>query len=120
MSTPLDPGKAAFYGRFVAVVYDMFAVNEDDLRPAPKNIPPGWELSAWINMSDFLLQIDDPKFYGIVTHEIANPDNRIIAIRGTEGIVEWIAAAASIVMVPFKQAPTAGRVAFALTRSTPR
>jgi len=112
MSTSLDPVKAAFYGQFVAAAYDMYAVNNTDLRPAPKNIPAGWELSAWINMSDFLFQITDPKFYGIVVHEIANPDNRIIAIRGTEGIVEWLDDAASIVMVPFRQVPSAGRVAF--------
>ena len=112
MGDPLDSAKAAFYGQFVAAAYDMFAVNEEDLRPAPKNIPPGWELSAWINMSDFLFQIEDPKFYGIVVHEIANPDNRIIAIRGTEGLIEWLDDAASIIMVPFKQAPSAGRVAF--------
>jgi triacylglycerol lipase len=112
MSTPLDPGQAAQYGQFVAAAYDMYAVNNDDLRPAPKSIPPGWELSAWINMSDFLFQIRDPKFYGIVVHETANPDNRIIAIRGTEGILEWIDDAASIVMVPFRQVPSAGRVAF--------
>jgi hypothetical protein len=112
MITPLDPKRAAFYGQFVAAAYDMFAVNEQDLRPAPKNIPAGWELSAWIKMSDFFLQMEDPKFYGIVVHEIANPDNRIIAIRGTEGVIEWVDDAASIIMVPFKQAPTAGRVAF--------
>ena len=112
MSTPLDPGKAAFYGQFVAASYDMYAVNNDDLRPAPKNIPPGWELSAWINMSDFLFQLRSPKFYGIVAHETANPDNRIIAIRGTEGLIEWLDDAASILMVPFKQVPSAGRVAF--------
>ena len=112
MSTPLDPGQAAQYGQFVAAAYDMYAVNNDDLRPAPKNIPPGWELSAWINMSDFLFQIKAPKFYGIVVHETDNPDNRIIAIRGTEGILEWIDDAASIVMVPFRQVPSAGRVAF--------
>ena len=51
MSTPLYPGYAAFYGQFVAAAYDMYAVNNDDLRPAPTHIPPGWELSAWINMS---------------------------------------------------------------------
>ena len=112
MATPLDPAQAAFYGQFVAAAYDMYKVNEDDLRPAPLNIPAGWELSAWINMSDFLFQIRDPKFYGIVVHEIANPDNRIVAIRGTEGLIEWIDDAASIAMVPFKQVPSAGRVAF--------
>jgi triacylglycerol lipase len=63
-------------------------------------------------MSDFLFQITEPKFYGIVVHEIADPDNRIVAIRGTEGIVEWLDDAASIVMVPFRQVPSAGRVAF--------
>jgi hypothetical protein len=115
MSTPLDDdqkGQAAFYGQFVAAAYDMYAVNHKDLRPAPKNIPPGWELSAWINMQDFLFQIRDPQFYGIVVHEIANPDNRIIAIRGTEGVIEWLDDASSIVMVPFKQVPSAGRVAY--------
>lgn len=112
MSTPLDPGKAAFYGQFVAAAYAMYAVNNNDLRPAPKNLPAGWELSAWIHMKDFLFQITEMKFYGIVVHEVANPDNRIIAIRGTEGIVEWLDDAASIVMVPFRQVPSAGRVAF--------
>ena len=112
MSAPLNPVQAAFYGRFVAAAYDMYAVNHADLRPAAKNIPPGWELSAWINMSDFLFNIVTPKFYGIVVHEIANPDNRIIAIRGTEGVVEWLDDASSIVMVPFRQVPSAGRVAF--------
>lgn len=112
MNSPLDPKQAAFYGQFVAAAYDMFKENENDLCPPPKNIPDGWELSAWIKMSDFLFQIKEPKFYGIVVHEIANPDNRIIAIRGTEGLIEWVDDAASIVMVPFKQVPSAGRVAF--------
>jgi triacylglycerol lipase len=112
MTTPLDPNLAAFYGQFVAAAYDMYAADENNLRPAPLNIPAGWEFSAWIDMSDFLFQIREPKFYGIVVHEIANPDNRIIAIRGTEGIIEWIDGAASIVMVPFRQVPSAGRVAF--------
>jgi triacylglycerol lipase len=112
MSSSLDPVKAAFYGQFVAAAYDMYAVDHDDLRPAPKNIPAGWELSAWINMKDFLFQMTELKFYGIVVHEIADPDNRVVALRGTEGIVEWLDDAASIVMVPFRQVPEAGRVAF--------
>ncbi len=112
MSIPWNPIQAAFYGQFVAAAYDMYKADEDNLRPAPLNIPPGWELSAWIDMSDFLFDIREPKFYGIVVHQIDNPDNRIIAIRGTEGLIEWLDDAASIVMVPFKQVPSAGRVAF--------
>ncbi len=112
MSAPLDHSRAAFYGQFVAAAYNMQAANPDTLKPAPVSIPHGWELSAWINMSDFFLETEDPKFYGIVAHQTANPDHRIIAIRGTEGIVEWLDDAASLLMVPFKQAPHAGRVAF--------
>lgn len=112
MNTPLDPGRAAFYGQFVAAAYAMYAADENNLRPAPQKIPAGWQLSAWIQMSDFLFQIAAPKFYGIVVHEIVNPDNRIVAIRGTEGIIEWIDDASSILMVPFRQVPSAGRVAF--------
>lgn len=112
MGAGLDAKKAAFYGQFVSAAYAMYAANNEDLRPAAKEIPAGWELSAWIQMSDFFLQITQPKFYGIVAHETANPDNRIVAIRGTEGIVEWLDDAASILMVPFKQVPSAGRVAY--------
>lgn len=116
MSTPLDPSKAADYGQFVAAAYDMYAANNDDLYPAPLNIPPGWELSAWIHMSDFLFDTEILKFYGIVVHETANPDNRVIAIRGTEGIIEWLDDASAIVMVPFKQVRSAGRVAYGFDR----
>ncbi len=116
MSTSLDPLQAAFYGQFVAAAYDMYAVNSKDLRPAPKNIPSGWEVSAWINMSDFLLGTTEPKFYGMVAHEIADPDHRLIAIRGTDDWVEWLDDAASIVMTPFRQAPSAGRVAYGFDR----
>jgi hypothetical protein len=112
MNTPFDPGKAAFYGKFVAAAYEMYAADPHNLRPAPKNIPDGWEISAWINMSDFFLQIEEPKFYGIVVHDSANPDNRIVAIRGTEGIVEWLDDASSIIMTKFRQVPSAGLVAF--------
>lgn len=112
MNTPLDHGRAAFYGQFVAAAYAMYAADENNLRPEPQGIPAGWQVSAWIHMSDFLFQITELKFYGIVAHEIANPDNRVVAIRGTEGIIEWVDDASSILMVPFRQVPSAGRVAF--------
>ena len=62
-------------------------------------------------MSDFLFDTKEPKFYGIVVREIKNPDSRIIAIRGTEGAIEWIDDAAAL-PVPFRQVPSAGRVAY--------
>jgi triacylglycerol lipase len=114
MSNSLDPKQAASSGLFVKAVTTMYLADPNNLcpTPTPQDIPPGWELSAWINMSDFFFDIVAPKFYGIVVQETANPDNRIIAIRGTQGLIEWFDDATSIVMVPFKQVPSAGRVAF--------
>jgi predicted lipase len=112
MGQILDNSKAAFYGQFVQAAYAMFKnPNPDPLTPEPSGIPSGWELGAWIHMSDFILNIEDPKFYGIVCHEINNPDSRIIAIRGTEHAIEWIDDAVAV-PVPFKQVPSAGRVAY--------
>jgi hypothetical protein len=112
MGQPLDPKKALFYGRFVQAAYTMFRRDPSNLRPEPQagDIPDGWELGAWIQMSDFILSLKDPEFYGIDCHEIANPDSRILAIRGTEGAIEWIDDAAAL-PTPFRQVPSAGRVA---------
>ncbi len=112
MGQPLDPKKAIFYGQFVQAAYTMFRNPQggDPLRPDPAGIPDGWELGAWIHMSDFVLNLKEPEFYGIVVHDLQNPDSRIIAIRGTEGAMEWIDDAAAI-PIPFRQVPAAGRVA---------
>jgi predicted lipase len=113
LGQPLDSKKASFYGRFVQAAYAMFKnpQSSDRLRPDPLGIPPTYELGAWIHMSDFILDVAEPKFYGIVAHSIADPNSRIIAIRGTEGAIEWIDDAAAI-PVPFRQDPSAGRVAY--------
>jgi hypothetical protein len=105
MGQPLDPGKAFFYGRFVQAAYTMFKNPQggDPLRPEPAGIPDGYELGAWIHMSDFILNLKDPQFYGIVVHGIENPDSRVIAIRGTEHLIEWIDDAFAI-PIPFRRA----------------
>ena len=112
MGQPFDPNKAVLLGKMVLAAYDMYEhPGPDPLRPPPSTlIPPEYELSAWIQMSDFILHDKLPKFYGIVVHEVANPDSRIIAIRGTEGIVEWMDDAFAI-PVSFHQVHSAGRVA---------
>jgi triacylglycerol lipase len=116
MGRDLDKSEAFFYGRFVLAAYTMFKNrNPDPLRPAPDAIPGGYELAAWIHMSDFIFDTNELKFYGIVVREIKNPDSRIIAIRGTEGAIEWIDDAAAL-PVPFRQVPSAGRVAYGFDR----
>jgi predicted lipase len=116
MGQPLDKQQALFYGKFVEAAYTMYKnQNPDPLRPAPDGIPAGYQLSAWILMSDFIFDLTETKFYGIVAHGVENPDARIIAIRGTEGAIEWFDDAAAI-PVPFRQVPSAGRVASGFDR----
>jgi hypothetical protein len=112
LGQPLDNQTASFYGQFVQAAYAMFrnAQNPDPLRPEPVGIPDPYELGAWIHMSDFIFDLEKPQFYGIVVHGVEDPDSRIIAIRGTEGALEWIDDAAAL-PVPFRQVPSAGRVA---------
>lgn len=107
-----DKGKAYLYGQVVQAAYMMFDHPQggDPLRPDPAGIPGGYELGAWIHMCDFILNSEELKFYGIVVHSIADPDSRIIAIRGTEGLIEWLDDAFAI-PVPFRQVPATGRVA---------
>ena len=76
MAQPLDEKLAHFYGEFVQAAYTMFRNPQggDPLRPEPAGIPQGWELGAWIHMSDFILTLKDPEFYGIVCRKIDDPD----------------------------------------------
>lgn len=116
MGRDLNKSEAFFYGRFVLAAYKMFKnQNPDPLRPAPDGIPDGYELAAWIHMTDFIFNTKEPKFYGIVVREVNNPDSRIIAIRGTEGAIEWFDDSAAL-PVPFRQVPSAGRVACGFDR----
>lgn len=106
-----DPDRAFFYGQFVQAAYTMFRNhNADPLRPEPAGLPAGWELAAWIHMSDFFLNLEAPEFYGIVARETADPDSRVIAIRGTEGKREWFDDAVAY-LSEFSQVPDAGKVA---------
>jgi len=113
LGNPLNNPIASLYGQLVQAAYSMFQnpQSSDPLKPKPAGIPPGYEFSAWIQMSDFIFDDEDPKFYGIVVHAVDNPDSRIVAIRGTENAIEWIDDAAAI-LVPFRQVPSAGRVAY--------
>lgn len=108
-----NPQQAFLYGRFVQAAYEMFLhpAGPDPMRPEPAGIPDGYELGAWIHMSDFILDIREPKFYGIIAHSISDPHLHIVAIRGTEGPIEWIDDLAAW-PVRFHRYPSAGRASY--------
>ena len=112
MDKPLNKQEAVFYGKFVNAAYAMFKRERTQLRPEPKpgDIPDPYELVAWLHMSDFIFWWrEGPKFYGFIARDQHEKHNFVLAIRGTEGWVEWLDDAMTT-MVPFRQVPDAGRV----------
>ena len=80
MGQPIENQRAYFSGQLVQAAYAMLKNPQcpDPLRPEPA----GYELGAWIRMSAFILDISEPKFYGIVVHSLDDPNSHIMPIRG--------------------------------------
>ena len=112
MGRPLDKQEAVLYGKFVNAAYAMFKRDPTQLRPEPAtgDIPEPYELVAWIHMSDyFVWWREKPKFYGFIARHKEQKRNFVLALRGTEGWVEWLDDAMAR-LVRFRQVPNAGRV----------
>jgi len=117
MGRTLVNGEAVSYGKFVEGAYAMYLRDPTNLRPEPQagDVPDTHEFVAWIHMSDFSIDETMPKFYGFVARDKIARQNFILAIRGTEGAIEWLDDAACY-LVPFTQVPHAGRVAHGFDR----
>ena len=99
-----DPQTAVSYGRFIQAAYTMYvhASQNNQRPPASPDFPAGYELTAWVQMQDFILDSTDPVFYGFVAHSTSEPGQAVLAIRGTQGGVEWWDDVNSFGMTPFK------------------
>jgi hypothetical protein len=102
--TAFDPNNAILYGRFVAAAYTMYgnAASHNQRPPASADFPPGYKLLAWIQMRDFILDNTDLTFYGFVAQNESNPNEAIVAIRGTSNAVEWWDDVNAAGMTPFR------------------
>lgn len=112
MGRPLDKQEAVLYGKFVNAAYAMFKRDANVLHPEPAtgDIPDPYEMVAWVIMSDFTFWGREiPKFYGMIGRHQQQKRNFILAIRGTEGAIEWLDDATAF-LVPFRQVPKAGKV----------
>ena len=121
MGEPLDPKKAFFYGQFVQAAYIMFRDPQggDALRPEPSGHSQmdgslGHGSTCRISSSTSRNRSSTGSCAGR-----QDADTRIIAIRGTEGAIEWIDDAAAI-PTPFRQVPSAGAWPAGSTKSTVR
>lgn len=109
-----DPKIAATYGSFVQAVYYMYDADPNNLTPAPLGIPQGYELIAWIQMTDFVLGPTTKYFYGFLARKELE-SSFVLALRGTSNVLEWWDSFHAI-LVPFKQVPAAGEVADGFAR----
>lgn len=114
MGRPLDKREAIFYGQFVNGAYKMFKGKRKGgplwPEPEPGDIPVPYELVAWLHMSDYIFWWKEkPKFYGFLARHKEQKHNFVLAIRGTEGWVEWLDDAMAR-LVRFRQVPNCGRV----------
>lgn len=106
---PYNPTTAVFYGQFVEAVYTMYGNDPSNLTPKPSaDFPKGYRLAAWIQMRDFIFESTGLTFYGIIAQSQAEPNQFILAIRGTSTWVEWWDDLTSIRLVPFKNFGSAG------------
>jgi predicted chitinase len=102
-SAGYDSKQATLLGQFVEAAYTMFGDNPGDLLPpASANFPSGYSLLAAVQMRDFVIGSTGPQFYGFVAQQQANPNQFVLALRGTVGDIEWWDDFVSLGMIPFR------------------
>jgi hypothetical protein len=109
-----NPKAAVLYGQFVRAAYSMY--DPATLTPPPSaDFPAGYQLAAWINMRNFILERTDPVFYGFIAQSMTDANQFILAIRGTSNGVEWWDDVNAAIKTPFK-VPGCGSVGAGFAR----
>ena len=110
-SSGFDKAKAVNLGLLLKAAYAMY--KPGDLTPQPAGISPAYQFVAWVQMQDFSIGSSQFEFYGVVVQEVAHPGHYVVAIRGTEGDIEWFDDFTSVYPVPW---PGGGNVGFGFSK----
>jgi Lipase (class 3) len=114
INNQFNPKAAILCGQFVKAAYSMY--DRATLTPPPSaDFPAGYQLTAWINMRDFILGSTDPVFYGFIAQSMTDASQFVLAIRGTLNGVEWWDDVNAAIKIPFK-VPGCGSVGAGFAR----
>ena len=111
MTIPVyDPMQAYNYGVFVENAYQMFAASPGSLTPPVLPIfPSTYELVLYLTAVDHVVGETESKFFGFVARSQESPSDYVVAIRGTEHLIEWLIDA-EFRPTKFSPVPPAGDV----------
>jgi triacylglycerol lipase len=106
-----DPMNAYNYGVLVEFAYQMYLNNLGNLTPpVPDNFPKDdYQIVLYLTAVDHILQDEERKFFGFLAQSLHNPTEYVVAVRGTEKLIEWLIDA-EFWPTPFTPVPAAGDV----------
>jgi triacylglycerol lipase len=101
---PITDSQSASFGLLAMYAEDMYSAAVGSLNPSadPRIAAAGWTIVGYLTAQDALipakgaprrtLRVDQANrvFFGFVARNKADPTSYIAAVRGTEGIVEWV------------------------------
>lgn len=109
---PYDPLRAYGIGAFVQAAYVMFGHAPASLTPPvtpDANFPAGYEIAFYLTAVDKFAEESEREFYGFVARTTTTPLSYVIAIRGTDKMIEWLIDA-EFIPTKFTRVPAAGHV----------
>jgi triacylglycerol lipase len=106
-----DPKQAYDCGVFVENAYQMFMASPRSLTPpvSPAIFPATHELVLYLTAVDRIADDTEHKFFGFVAQSHQEPSDYVVAIRGTDALIEWLIDA-EFRPTRFTRVPQAGDV----------
>jgi Lipase (class 3) len=96
-----DPKQAVQYGLFAEATYNMYdGAPSNPTPPPPSPFIAGYRFIAWVQMRDFVFEGGSWMFYGLLAQHTSNPNEFVLAIRGTSNLTEWFDDITSMALVP--------------------
>jgi hypothetical protein len=107
-SLVFDASSAHNYGSMIEIAYRLFKPGVLDPAVASGQLPAGWTLITELTAIDKVARRTEPEFFGLVVESAAD-NNVLVAIRGTDTLLEWLIDA-EFTPRAFQGAPDGGLV----------